>query len=620
MAKVLNSYSKDTAKALVMALVAGLLGTGVALVGSVAPASAAACGSGSSSATYSGGDGTTSSTAFRISTSADLIRLSATSADWSGKFFIQTADIDLGGCEWVPIGNSTTVFTGEYNGGFYSITGLSISSSNTVTNLGLFGRISQTTIRDLKVVGSIASNSLGTNFIGGLVGEVPIGQTSIISKVRSEVDITTNHISYAGGIVGFMYHPSAIRYSSYSGNLVGSSNGSRWLGGITGWASSNNTHVHIQSSYARAVFSGPSQSKGGINGFNKPTLTKSYAATPGANFGITYDQVGEILSAGNLWDLELGSSRANDPSKSTITVSRAAGKTTSDMKNIATYQAASWDIVRGWEPFSDTGTLKIWGICSAVNDGYPFLLWEYTSDPCTSPPAPGPSGFSSGSSIAPPSSQVAEVSLGAGSASRQTLVRVRLTNVPAAYEQLFVVVRLLDMKGELIRELKVPVESTTGMVEIPVDKQLGQFNVVALTSNAAGATTAVSLNPQIVKQAAIKQPAASSSKRLLGKLLNREAVFAADSAVLTTEIRKTLRQAARLAIRDGSRLAITGFAANSPRGDGFEKRLAEKRALRVANFLRKAGFENWIYYHGLNSRQGSQFPGEPRRVEIRLLQ
>jgi hypothetical protein len=95
--------SKLTAKAAVIALVAGLLGTGVVVIGAAAPAHATSCGVGSTNALYggvAGQDGTSTTTAYRISTSADLIRLSNTEADWVGKFFIQTADIDLGGCDY----------------------------------------------------------------------------------------------------------------------------------------------------------------------------------------------------------------------------------------------------------------------------------------------------------------------------------------------------------------------------------------------------------------------------------------------------------------------------------------------------------------------------------------
>lgn len=537
LSKVQISYSKDTAKALVMAIVAGLLGTGVAVIGSVAPASAAACGSGSSSATYSGGDGTTSSTAFRISTSADLIRLSATSSDWTGKFFIQTADIDLGGCSWSPIGNSLKSFSGEYNGDFHNVSGFSITPSGypNAEFVGLFGKITQATIKNFSIQGSISSAG---DYVGSIVGSTTSGQASTITQVKSEVNITYTGGNYAGGLVGLLTTPAILSFSGYTGTM--STNANPYLGGIAGRA-----NTVIESSYARATMTGTSSRTrtAGINAFVTPTIRRSFSASIDVKAGIdgstsiapTYSEV--------FWDLSISNHAYEGPG--TRATSGAEGKTTGEMKNFDTFSSTNWRIVDGWDNFDTAGWVnfssappagaRIWGICDRVNDGYPFLLWEYTSDPCTVTPPPSSGGGSSGSFVAP-------------------------VVVPEA-----VVI------------------------------------------------------PDTVAQRKIRTNPITGAKRLAGSSLKRDVVFAADSTVLTAAMKKTLRQAARLAIRDGSRLAITGFAANSPRGDGFEKRIAERRALNVANFLRKAGFENWIYYHGLNSRQGSEFPGQPRRVEIRLL-
>ncbi len=69
--------------------------------------------------TYSGGNGTVNDP-YQIATYADLLELSATSADWAtGKYFIQTAHIDAsatatlnGGKGFVPIGNLDYKFQG----------------------------------------------------------------------------------------------------------------------------------------------------------------------------------------------------------------------------------------------------------------------------------------------------------------------------------------------------------------------------------------------------------------------------------------------------------------------------------------------------------------------------
>lgn len=93
----------------------------------------------------------------------------------------------------------------------------------------------------------------------------------------------------------------------------------------------------------------------------------------------------------------------------------------------------------------------------------------------------------------------------------------------------------------------------------------------------------------------------------------------ADSANLSPQAKKSLRQAARLAKGSDGKVAVTGFAAMTGRGNAYEKSVAQRRALAVARYLRAQGFGDWIYYQGLSGRQGLVFEGNPRRVEIRIL-
>ena len=66
-------------------------------------------------ATYSGGSGTAGAP-YLISTPADLVTLSATSADWASQF-LMTQDIDMSAVTgFTLIGNSTTMFTGVFDG------------------------------------------------------------------------------------------------------------------------------------------------------------------------------------------------------------------------------------------------------------------------------------------------------------------------------------------------------------------------------------------------------------------------------------------------------------------------------------------------------------------------
>lgn len=93
---------------------------------------------------------------FYISTSADLAGLADlvnTSFNLYGKTFHLTADIDLGGVPWTPIGNETYVFSGTFEGGGHAVTGLYIDGSEDYR--GLFGYIFNATVKDLSVSGSV---------------------------------------------------------------------------------------------------------------------------------------------------------------------------------------------------------------------------------------------------------------------------------------------------------------------------------------------------------------------------------------------------------------------------------------------------------------------------------
>ena len=88
-----------------------------------------------------------SDSTFEISTAEQLAGLAEKvneGVDFSGKTITLTADIDLGGKEWTPIGDGSRLssistgnsFDGKFIGGDHTITGLTISST---TNANIWG-------------------------------------------------------------------------------------------------------------------------------------------------------------------------------------------------------------------------------------------------------------------------------------------------------------------------------------------------------------------------------------------------------------------------------------------------------------------------------------------------
>lgn len=331
---------------------------------------------------------------YLISTPEQLAYLATQPLDWA-RSFKQTADIDLRGCNWRPIGandiNSAT-FNGDYDGAGFSITNFFIDSTASGFRMGFFGATSGSTITNLRLQGTIRANSAPE--VGALVGKASL---TTITRVKVNVDVEATGSSYLGGIVGNLDGASSsVSYSSYRGTISANSS----AGGIAGYA---NTSATMSNNYVLATISTTSTPNvsGGVVGKNGGIVVDSYAVT-NAPYGLSGQSMSEVGSRGSFWDKDLGPTVT--AAGSGTQPSFAAGKTADQMKMIETYTTTfpskSWDIVNGWEVFSESSPKKIWGICSGVNDGYPFLLWEYTSNPCPAPP--GGSSGSGTSAIAGP--------------------------------------------------------------------------------------------------------------------------------------------------------------------------------------------------------------------------
>ena len=120
-----------------------------------------------------------------------------------------TADIDLTGKDWTPIGTSSgNSYTGTFDGGGHTITGLTVTTNDQF--VGLFGYL----------------NSAGT----------------VKNVVMEGIQITSNHMfGCTGGVVGYSW--GTIENCSVSGSVsgtvsVGGVVGTQWVGSITGCSSS----------------------------------------------------------------------------------------------------------------------------------------------------------------------------------------------------------------------------------------------------------------------------------------------------------------------------------------------------------------------------------------------
>ena len=117
--------------------------------------------------------------------------------DFSGKTITITADkLDLNNVNWVPIGKDDVhPFKGSFDGGFKSITSLSINSENEI--VGLFGVIDSANLQNVELSDGTVTTTHEGGIAGGLAGSAINSQ---ITKCHNGAAVSSQ-IS-AGGIIG----------------------------------------------------------------------------------------------------------------------------------------------------------------------------------------------------------------------------------------------------------------------------------------------------------------------------------------------------------------------------------------------------------------------------------
>lgn len=202
--------------------------------------------------------------------------------DFSGKTVTLTNDIDLSAYEWTPIGNDLKPFSGIFEGGGQSISGIAVNMTEDdiygESCAGLFGRIEGATVKNVSVLGDINALAAGqNNYAGGIVGfneSSTVSNCSFSGKVNASGIVTG--ANYAGGICGHNYSGekvAALESCNNGGTVTAmNSGGVNFAGGITG----NNYGNLANCSNSGSVHSSGSTNlsrndAGGIAGYNYET-------------------------------------------------------------------------------------------------------------------------------------------------------------------------------------------------------------------------------------------------------------------------------------------------------------------------------------------------------------
>lgn len=336
--------------------------------------------SGSNFSTKLGSDGATTNYTV-INNQTDLAAISL-----SGNYVLGS-NISLSGA-WTPLGDSTTQFSGIFDGLGHTVSNISVSSS--VTNSGLFGYTNASSI--IRNVGVSGGTVGGSSSAGGLVG---LNNGKIYNAYATATINGNNGI--AGGLAGInngtIYNAyatgSVSSDGSSTGGLVGSNSSTIYNTFATGSVTNNGGFVDggglvgtntgsIANSYATGSVTGDYNNNGGLVGLNGGAISKSYSTgtTSGAsatNGGFVGDNsLGTITDS--FWDTTTSATSTAVGSGSSTGVT---GKVTSDMKNISTYSGASWDIVGSETLYptltfgAGTNSAKVWNVKTAANFNVP---------------------------------------------------------------------------------------------------------------------------------------------------------------------------------------------------------------------------------------------------------
>ena len=262
-----------------------------------------------------------------------------------------TADIDLKGIDWTPIGiDYNHRYTGTFDGGGHTITGLKITGNDQYAGLfghiGSGGKVMNVKLEGVQIesdngmsdVGGVAGYSRGTlencsvsgsvsgsgenGFAGGVVGYQDGGfltgcsssatvnagciaggvagstYSATLTACYATGDVTLESSStgtyYAGGVVGDNSNRSTVIACYAWGSVSGSGSGTIYVGGVTG----NNTEGTLTACYhANGTVSSPDGTTGGVAGrnyktYNDPVITACYWGSNSQTQGIGENQAG----------------------------------------------------------------------------------------------------------------------------------------------------------------------------------------------------------------------------------------------------------------------------------------------------------------------------------------
>ncbi len=161
-----------------------------------------------------------------ISTANQLMGIT----NMSGKYIL-TADIDLTGKTWVPLGSADAPFTGIFDGNGYVISNLSGKNGLFHTNAGTIQNVTLDTSCTVSYKGGAPYYS----YVGSIVG----ANDGIVQNCINNGTVVTSSIFYIGGICGLNRNTvnGCVNTGSVTATRINTSSSELHVGGICGYMS-----------------------------------------------------------------------------------------------------------------------------------------------------------------------------------------------------------------------------------------------------------------------------------------------------------------------------------------------------------------------------------------------
>mgnify|MGYP006916068458 CR=1 FL=1 len=237
---------------------------------------------------------------YQIATPQDLVAFAKlVNNGQTGLKAVLTADLDMTGVTYTPIGSDSKPFTGTFDGQNHSITNFDLDAPKRGlgSDAALVGVTDGALVKNFSISGNIVANG----YHSGVIGYMKNGSHAENIHSALNIDCTRSGCHQGAGIVGSMMDRSSVDRCSFSGTLQVSSDNFDCFAGIVAYT--NTGTITSCANYGTLTSDVPNSYVGGILGYFNNTectirncLNVGTLSNTGANPEYTSGIVGRMKS------------------------------------------------------------------------------------------------------------------------------------------------------------------------------------------------------------------------------------------------------------------------------------------------------------------------------------